>query len=199
MLLPAPERLRKIAADASAQTGIPFGEVLLLRVPLAQAFAFPASRKLLFTDRLLELLPDDEVAAICAHELAHLTESKPARYSRSIRMVVFLPWMFLNPLMHTFGLFAMFGLCGLSVGVPRVYARISRKLESRADEIAKGHERDAGTYARALTRLYEDGFLPAVTAKNKATHPHLYDRILAAGVTPDFPRRRRRIRLLGTA
>jgi hypothetical protein len=25
-------------------------------------------------------------------------------------------------------------------------------------------------------------------AKNRTTHPHLYDRILAAGVTPDFPR-----------
>jgi hypothetical protein len=35
LLLPAPERLRKIAADTSAQMGIPFGEVLLLRVPLA--------------------------------------------------------------------------------------------------------------------------------------------------------------------
>ena len=25
-------------------------------------------------------------------------------------------------------------------------------------------------------------------AKNRASHPHLYDRLLAAGVTPDFPR-----------
>lgn len=25
-------------------------------------------------------------------------------------------------------------------------------------------------------------------AKNRATHPRLYDRILAAGVTPDFPK-----------
>jgi Zn-dependent protease with chaperone function len=136
----------------------------------------------------LELLPDDEVAAICAHELAHLTESKTARYSRSIRMLVFLPWMFLNPLMHTFGSIALFGLCAISIGTPRVYGIISRKLESRADQMAKANESDAGTYARALTRLYEDGLLPAVTAKNRATHPHLYDRILAAGVTPDFPR-----------
>jgi hypothetical protein len=37
-------------------------------------------------------------------------------------------------------------------------------------------------------RLYEDGLLPAVTAKNRTTHPHLYDRMLAAGVTPDIPR-----------
>ena len=54
--------------------------------------------------------------------------------------------------------------------------------------MAKTNEGDAGTYARALTRLYEDNLSPAVNAKKMATHPHLYDRLLAAGVTPDFPR-----------
>ena len=188
LFLPAPERLRKIAADTSARMNVPFREVMLVRVQLAQAFALPGSRQLLFTERLLELLSDDEVASICAHELAHLTESKAARYSRSVRMLTFMPWMFFNPLMHTFGLPAFFGLCGITIGVPIVYRRISRKLESRADQMAKANEGDAGTYARALTRLYEDGLLPAVTAKQRATHPHLYDRILAAGGTPDFPR-----------
>jgi len=71
---------------------------------------------------------------------------------------------------------------------PVIYRKLSRKLESRADQMAKSNEGDAGTYARALTRLYEDGLLPAVSPKNQTTHPHLYDRILAAGVTPDFPR-----------
>jgi hypothetical protein len=36
--------------------------------------------------------------------------------------------------------------------------------------------------------LYEDGLLPAVNSKKRASHPHLYDRLIAAGVTPDFPR-----------
>lgn len=188
LFLPASERLRKIAADTSARMNVPFREVLLMRSPLAQAFALPGSRKMLFTERLLELLTDDEVAAICAHELAHLTESKAARYSRSIQMLTFLPWIFFNPLMHTFGPIAFYGLLVITIGVPRIYRRISRKLESRADQMAKANEGDAGTYARALTRLYEDNLSPAVTTKNRTTHPHLYDRILAAGVTPDFPR-----------
>jgi Zn-dependent protease with chaperone function len=185
---PAPERLQKIAVYTSAKMNVPFREVLLVRSPLAQAFALPGSRQLLFTERLLVLCSDDETAAICAHELAHLTESRTARYARSIRMLAFLPWVFFNPLIHEFGALAFYGLVFTTIGIPYLSRSISRKLESRADQMAKANEGDAGTYARALTRLYEDGLVPAVMAKNRTTHPHLYDRILAAGVTPDFPR-----------
>lgn len=189
---PAPERLRKIVADTSARMNVPFREVWLMRSPTAQAFAMPGPRKLLFTERLMELFSDDEVAAVCAHELAHLTESKADRYSRSVQMLAFLPWIYFNPLTHalgpTFGFFAFYGLLFTTIGVPRIYRKISRKLESRADEMAKANEGDAGTYARALAKLYADNLIPAVMAKSRATHPHLYDRLLAAGVTPDFPR-----------
>jgi Zn-dependent protease with chaperone function len=188
LFVAAPARLRIITDETSAKMNIPFRDVLLMRSQMAQAFALPNSRKLLFTERLLELSPDDEVAAICAHELAHLTESKTARYARSIQMLMFLPWIFFNPLTHAFGGFAFCGLLFTTLAVPRVYRRISQKLESRADQMAKANEGDAGTYARAVVRLYEDGLLPAVTAKARATHSDLYDRMLTAGVTPDFPR-----------
>jgi hypothetical protein len=185
---PAPERLQKVVAATSDKMNVPFREVLLMRSPIAQAYALPNSRQLLFTQRLLELLSDAEIAAVCAHELAHLTESKMARYSHSIQVLRFVPWIFFNPLLHNFGLIGFTGLLFITVVVPLIYRSISLKLELRADQMAKANEVDAGTYARALTRLYEDNFLPAVTAKNRATHPHLYDRIEAAGVVPDFPR-----------
>jgi Zn-dependent protease with chaperone function len=185
---PAPDRLKKIVAETSVRMNVPYREVMLIRSPTAQAFALPNVRKLLFTERLLELLSDDEVAAICAHELAHLTESRAARYSRSIQVLTFLPWIFFNPLIHAFGILAFYGLVFITLGVPRVYRSISRKLEKRADEMAQASEGDAGTYARALARIYKDNLVPAVTVKAQATHPHLYDRLLAAGATPDFPR-----------
>jgi Zn-dependent protease with chaperone function len=188
LFLPAPERLQKIADDTSTRMNVPFREVLLMRSPRAQAFALPHTRQLLFTERLLELAPDEEIAAICAHELAHLTESRTARYSRSLQGLMFLPWIFFTPLLHAFGFFGFFGLLITTLIIPRICRRISRKLETRADDMATANEGDAGTYARALTRLYADNLLPAVTAKERATHPHLYDRLLAAGVTPDFPR-----------
>jgi Zn-dependent protease with chaperone function len=187
-LRPAPERLSKIAGDVSSKMNIPCREVFVMRSSLSQAYAFPRKSALGFTDRLLEILSDDEVGSICAHELAHLTESKAVRFSRSLRSLVYMPWIFFNPLMHTFGIFPLFGLIFIIVGAPRIYSKISRKLESQADYLAKANEGNGGTYARALARIHEDRLIPAVTSKKNNTHPDLYDRLLAAGVTPDFPK-----------
>ena len=61
-------------------------------------------------------------------------------------------------------------------------------LEKRADSAGTAHEGEAGTYARALEKLYEVNLMPAVTRSWLPTHPHLYDRLLAAGIQPDYPR-----------
>jgi Zn-dependent protease with chaperone function len=118
---PAPERLRAISEAASAKMDIKYREVLVVRCPMAQAVAFIGRRRLVFTDRLLELLSDDELAAICAHELAHLTESKWVRASRSIRFLTFWPWIFFKPIVHAFGTFGFFGLCLTTIFVPKIY------------------------------------------------------------------------------
>jgi Zn-dependent protease with chaperone function len=185
---PAPERLQKICNETAARMDVPFREVLLMRISLAQAYAFLDSRRLAFTTRLVDICPDDELAAICAHELGHLTESKTARLARYVNVLTFMPWLFFKPLVHTYGLPALAGLLALTLGTPYLSRKISRKLESRADQIAKSNEAEPGTYARALARLYEDGLIPAVIVKNRQTHPDLYDRLLAAGITPDYPR-----------
>lgn len=185
---PAPERLQRLAMNVSVRMNVPFREVLLMRSPMAQAFAMPWGRQLLFTERLLELLPDHEVAAICAHELAHLTESRTVLWTRLAVSLAFLPWIFFIPLENAFGLPAILGLAVITITVPLFFRKLSRKLESRADRLALAGEQSPGVYARALTRLYEDSLVPAIIGKKSMTHPHLYDRILAAGVTPDFPR-----------
>jgi Zn-dependent protease with chaperone function len=185
--VPAPGRLRKIVEEMSSKMNVPFREVLLMRSSFCQAYAVPDSRMLLFTSRLLEIFPDNEIAAVSAHELAHLTESWLARYSRSINMLAYLPWIFFTPLVHSFGRPAVCGLWIFTIIAPRIYSKISRKLESRADAVAKSNEYDEGIYARALARLYADNLMPAVSTKDR-THPHLYDRLIAAGIPPDFAR-----------
>jgi Zn-dependent protease with chaperone function len=185
--VPPPERLQKIVRDTAARMNIPVREFWVMRSSGSQAFALPAAQALLFTDRMLELLPDDEIATVCAHELAHLTEAKTEYYKRYIQWFAFLPWLFFKPVVHIFGVFGYVILACFTTIVPRVYRDISRKLEERADRMAKAEERDSGTYARALARIYEDNLIPAVTA-GRGTHPHLYDRLVAAGLTPDFPR-----------
>jgi len=184
---PAPKRLLEIAHETAAKMNIPYRNILLMRAPRSAAFAFPGRGLVVFTSRLLEVLTDDETASICAHELAHLSESRGARFSRLITIVAVFPWIFLNPLYTRFGPWTLLALGVITLVVFRISIGISRKLEVRADNFAKASETDAGTYARALARLYEDNLIPAVIAK-KHRHPDLYDRLLAAGVTPDFPK-----------
>ena len=188
LILPPPERLQKIVRDTAAKMNVSFREICLVRTSLAQAFAVPGSRRLLFTERLLQLLSDAEIAAICSHELAHLTERRSDYYKRYLVWLMFLPWIFFKPVVHEFGLMGFLLLLFTTVSVPFFYRRASHKLETRADLVAQTNEPDPGTYARALVRLYEDNLVPAVQAKERATHPHLYDRLLAASVAPDFPR-----------
>ena len=101
-------------------------------------------------------------------------------------MLAFLPWIFIAPLWHLFQEYAFLGLLAITMIVPRLFRKFSRSMERRADKAATANEGDAGTYARALAQLYQDNLVPAVGAR--PTHPHLYDRMLAAGVAPDFPR-----------
>src|SRR5207249_9576995 len=44
-----------------------------------------------------------------------------------------------------------------------------------------------GRYARALEKLHRLNLMPAVTS-GSGVHPSLYDRMIAAGVTPDYRR-----------
>jgi hypothetical protein len=69
-----------------------------------------------------------------------------------------------------------------------LFRNVAARMEKRADEVAHTAVSPA-RYARALERLYEANLVPAVLSKKAAKpHPHLYDRVLAAGVTPGYPR-----------
>ena len=61
-------------------------------------------------------------------------------------------------------------------------------MEIRADVFGSRVHEDKSIYARALSKLYQANEVPAVMGRKRMAHPHLYDRLLAAGITPDFPR-----------
>jgi hypothetical protein len=96
----------------------------------------------------------------------------------------------MRPAVEAFG---FFGFLFLAVGVYVAQLAVRdfvHRMEKRADAMAKKHEGEsAGAYARALERLYQLSHTPAVLG-GRRTHPDLYDRLLAAGVTPDYPRPR---------
>ncbi|HEV3384610.1 MAG TPA: M48 family metalloprotease, partial [Gemmata sp.] len=73
---PAPKRLREIVEKVSVSMGVHVRGSYVVHAPVVQALAWPFLKCVAFTSTALELLDDDEVAAICAHEVAHLSESR---------------------------------------------------------------------------------------------------------------------------
>src|SRR6185436_6561823 len=56
------------------------------------------------------------------------------------------------------------------------------------DRAACLQESAAGVFARALERLYRYNVTPAVLQKRLSVHPDLYDRLVSAGLPPEYPR-----------
>jgi len=187
-LEPAGPRLQQIVADSAVRMQVGVRNTWQARGVLANAFASPTTKELIFTNRLLELCTDEEVAVICAHELAHLTESKMVLAGRLLGALVFFPLLFMHPAVHSLGQTGLLvPLAGLVLMLIFV-RRLSQRMEKRADALAAQEQTNEGVYARALEKLYEANQTPAVNVNNRQTHPHLYDRMVAAGVTPDYPR-----------
>lgn len=167
---------------------VPYRAVWILRNPLGYAAAFPTTRDLVFSDGLLAAHPEEEIAAIAAHELAHLSEPRRLVFARVLGAMSLCPLIFIRPMVHAFD-FAGIAILLLPLIFFSVYLRrLRRRMEVRADAMASQNAAEAGVYARALERLYRMNQIPAVMPGKHHAHPHLYDRLLAAGVTPDYPR-----------
>lgn len=188
VLLPAGEPLRLLVETLGAARGIRVRATWELKGPMALAFAFPFTRELLFSRALLEACPPEELSTICAHELAHLSESRTVQMGRLLGSLALFPLIFLRPLFHQFELPGLLAAAVAAALLSVFSTRLSRRMEQRADQQAATGEPEDGVYARALETLYRINLIPAVTPNDRQTHPHLYDRMLAAGVTPDYPR-----------
>ena len=185
---PASNHLAQLVADASAKMGISPKATWQLSGPYAAAFAFPTTRELVFSDRLLEVCTDEEVFSVCCHELAHLSESKAVLAGRLLGSLAIFPLIFIVPCIHYFDWPGMI-IPYLALFIISRFARwLSQRMEKRADQMAMDRQANEGVYARALEKLYRESQIPAVNVNSRQTHPHLYDRMLAAGISPDYPR-----------
>lgn len=182
-------KLAQAVSDAAERTHITPREVYAIPMARVNAFAFPLRRTLVFSKSATQVLSTAHVSAIAAHELGHIGESRPQAFARSMVVVVLAPIVLAKPFIGVVGYSAFVGGFLLTVFLSLVLRRIARRHEDRADAVAAGHEHaeDHGTYARALEQVYEHNLLPAVM-RGKRPHGHLYDRMRAAGLEPDFPR-----------
>jgi Zn-dependent protease with chaperone function len=189
LLARAGNRLEGIVGRSAERMRVPTPVVWLAQLPIAAAYALPLSRELWFTTGLMEICDDEEISAICAHELAHLTESRAALAMRLLGSLSLFPLLFVRPLLNSLGfpvgvLLPLF----LVLAVVLPVRKLRQRMEKRADSVAAEQQSAAGIYARALEKIYRENQMPAVSDSHGRIHPHLYDRMLAAGIQPDFPR-----------
>ena len=191
LLQPAPEHLQSLVGEISQPMGVPVRATWVLPTYLSNAMALPLTRQLIFTEKLLATHPDAEIKAVCAHELGHLSEPRKVIFVRALVALSFFPLIFINPVTSLPGgannsLLLLIPVLFLAL----VRRRVSHRMEERADKIAiECKHVNPEVYARALEHLYQTNQMPAVMpSRANKTHPDLYDRMLAAGVTPDFPK-----------
>jgi Zn-dependent protease with chaperone function len=194
-LTPAGNRLLEIVNLTATRMGVSVRATWELDGFMALAFAFPTTNELVFSRRLMEICSDEEISSICAHELAHLKESKSVLAGRLIGSLSIFPLIFISPSIHQFGMTGIFlPYVGL-FSIAKFSRWLSQRMEKRADQLALNEQTQEGVYAGALEKIYCENKIPAVNVNDKQTHPHLYDRMVAAGITPDYPRPTRPSRL----
>jgi len=191
LVWPAGDRLREAVRQAEDAVGHRARAVYECAITSAFAAALPVANELVFSTAAVEQLPADELAAVAAHEVGHLTERRTVTASRALGALALLPAIAVIPIVRTFGL-AVYAAVLLATILALVgLLRLVRRMERRADGVAHRHDLTRGTYARALERLYQFNVMPAVIGSRAAAHPDLYDRMVAAGLTPSYPRPRR--------
>lgn len=184
---PAPERLRRAVRVASQALGAFEPPVEVVRWSAANAFAYPVSGRLAFSSRCLDVLDDDELCAVAAHEIGHLGEPLAVRAARAAMLLAMLPLVGIVAVFEIAGPLGALGLVGLMLVLTLLFRRLAMRMEQRADRVALCGAETSPVYGRALERIYQANLAPAVMA-GRPVHPHLYDRLVAAGISPRYPR-----------
>ncbi len=190
VLKPADPDLQQLVDDTSRKMGIAVRHTWILPNTAATALALVTTRDIVFTSALLTHLPGEQIAAICAHELGHLSEPPHVRRRRQLSAFLFFPLIFLWPTIALGNRFLLYFAAWLFI-VSLLRSQLggmARQMEIRADQLAGAAVNNPAVLARALERLYEVNQMPAVIGRRRSVHPPLYDRMTAAGIVPDYAR-----------
>jgi Zn-dependent protease with chaperone function len=186
---PPSKRLQRIVDRAARSAETKVLRIWEIDVPIDFAAASVIFRSIIFTRGSVQAHSDDELEAICLHELAHLSESGWIVAIRIVQPVLmWSPIVFLTPAVEAFGGWLLLALLLTPGLVQRVFNVFSIRMEKRADRMAVLKPENGIVYTRALDSMYRNNHVPVVMRKRSTTHPDHYDRLIAAGVTPDYPR-----------
>ncbi len=185
---PAPPEVMSIVSEVGQRVGVQPRNVWIVDWQTANALAYPLSQDIALTAELLKVVNDDELGAIVAHEMGHLSEPLMVRLLRLTPAIFLCLLVVTIPLSLEFGIVPMIAALVVVFVLIIVLGRVRRKMEERADKVGHEHQGEEGTYARALEKLYRHNIVPVVMAHQRGAHPDLYDRLLSSGVEPDYPK-----------
>jgi hypothetical protein len=177
------------AADwAGERVGVRAARVFELRWPRVTVDAFVFSRYLVVTDAAAELLNDDELFALSLRELTFFQQRWLAGFIRVADSVVIYFMLVCIAIGSTINQHA--ALIGALVGFVSAYTirPFTHRAQLKADALAANVAIDPQASLRALEREYELNLRPVVAVSNRARDAHLYDRMVAAGLVPAYPR-----------
>jgi len=184
----AEPHLESLVQSEADRLGIRVKEVSILDDLRPLAFAMPIGRRVFLTDSLCRELSPLELRSVVVHELGHLTEPGPILAGRILGQLLLVPLLLMKPLAVASSGWAIPLLLTTFVGLICGSKLLSRRMERRADQLASlGSDRSVA-YAAALEKIYSLNLLPASGIARGRAHPDLYDRMIGAGIQPDYPR-----------
>lgn len=180
----ASARTSRIADNAARALGIEPPQVWHVNTMTPNAAALPVANTVVVATSAVELLGDDELEAVLLHEMAHLGQSDATgrgwlRYAFVVAVLLLVP-------LTDLGFLPLIAALGLVWVVAALVSRVGRHMESEADRTAIEHSHETEALGKALLKMYMVGLIPANVRRDR--HPPLYDRLVASGITPDFPR-----------
>jgi len=152
----------------------PFVNALLIGI-------FPFNRFVIFTDSLIKNLPDDEIAAVFAHEVGH------AKFNHLLILLLFTI-AYLSILFALSGALASVlgnGIWNFGFSLTLImffwlvlFGQLSRRFELQADWFAAKITADPDSFTRALTKIaYLNGIPMQTSGLSTLTHPSIDKRI----------------------
>ncbi|MBI3506436.1 MAG: zinc metalloprotease HtpX [Proteobacteria bacterium] len=178
----------RIVAGLAANAGLPMPKVYLIDDPQPNAFATgrnPANAAVAATRGLLEMLDECEIAAVMAHELAHvknrdtLTMTVTATIAGAIGMLANFAMMFGSSNNRERGGLGIVGTLAVMIVAPLaaslVQMAISRSREYEADRVGGEISGDPLALASALEKIAQGvAHIPSDAAERNPATAHLF-------------------------
>ncbi len=184
----APENLQRIVDRAAEKSGHQPKAVYLIETRWANAYAYPLQNEMMFSSQALAVLNDDELEAVASHEIGHLKEGNTRLVVAFCNFSIFGVLGSWHPIVNEWGAPGMAMAFILALVAQRFGMVMTRQREVAADQHATAHVHDETIHAQALQALYRFNLTPVVMGNKRTTHPDLYDRMQAAGLTPEYER-----------